>query len=182
VTAIFGSELNAHPNAPDYVFTINSLNVATPTAAFLTAAGLASNADTNGTDQLRVTFFTCSRKSEQLVDSNGNTGERGAIVVNGELVAEDTTDSTAADRAALPPVDICAGVNKVVVATSDLSAWQGYQPAGSDDLFVYASQPQWEPVKVYKCADLSGGFVDCDGVDVKVGAKDFWDSPPLINC
>lgn len=179
VTNIFGSSLNAHPNPPDKIFTLTNLNVSTATAAFLAAAEYESNASTNGTDQLRITFYTCG-DGATLVDSNRNTGERGAIVVNGALVAEDTSSSVGADPSAIPPTDLCSGINKVVVATSDQSAWQGYQP-DADGLSVYAAPPVFNPIKVFKCSDLSGGFVDCDGSPVEVGEKDLW-HPPGDNC
>jgi hypothetical protein len=183
VTNIFGNSLNAHPNDPDVEFILNELNVSTASAGFLEAADYEDRAATNGTDQIRICFYTCSEIAEELIDANRNTGERGAIMVNGALVGEDVTDSSGATGTeAVPPTALCAGINKVVVATSDLSAWQGYQPAASEDLSVYPNPPKFTAIKVFKCDDLSGGFVDSDGEPVEVGPKDFWDFPPRDNC
>ena len=181
VTAIFGSALTAHPNSPDadFIYTAG-LNIATSSTTFLSAAGFASNAETNGTDQLRMTFWTCGPNEFSLEDANTNTGERGAITINGALAAEDTTDSVSADRAALPPVTIPSGLNKIVVATADLSAWQGYQPDAPDEVSIFAEEPSWSPVQVFKCVDLSGGYVDCDGNAVEVEDKDYWNEAPTV--
>jgi hypothetical protein len=181
VTNIFGPTLSAHPNTPDadFIYTA-SLNIATSSAAFLSAAGFASNADTNGTDQIRMTFWTCGPNEFVLEDANGNTGERGALVLDGALVTEDTTDSVGGNTSAVDPVTVPSGLHKVVVATADLSAWQGYQPAAPDGVAIFAEEPSWEPVQVFKCVDLSGGYVDCDGNPVTVDDKDYWGSPPSV--
>ena len=180
VTAIFGPQLNAHPNEPNAAYVSQDLNTTTTSSELIAALGATDRADTNGTDQLRITFYTCSREAFELIDSNGNTGERGAALVNGELVLEDTTDSVGGAASALPPLAVGAGINKVVVGTSDLSAWQGYRPDGPEGVTFYPTEPTWTAIEVFKCADLTGGYVDCEGNPIEVGDKDYWDAPPML--
>lgn len=181
VTAIFGPTLSAHPNPPSFSYVTQNLNITTASGDLLTAGGYPDRNSTNGTDQIRITFFTCSDIGFDLIDSNTNTGERGAAFINGALVAEDTTDSVAADRAAVPPISLNAGVNCAVIATADLSAWQGYRPDGPEGVSFYPAEPTWESMPVFKCDDLSGGFVDCDGSPVEIGPKDYWSNAPQKN-
>lgn len=177
---IFGAGLDSHPNIPSHsaIFPVPSFSTAS--AANLTLLGIASRDDTNGTDQIRMTTYACSLAPFTLVDTNTNTGERGAVLLNGALT-EDNTDSNAADRAAYPPISAPAGVSSLIITTSDLSAWQGIAPAGGDDVVWFAEPPTWTAVPVFKCTDLSGGLFDCDGVPVEVEDKDFWANPPATN-
>ena len=177
---IFGAGLNAHPNAPSHTAILPTPSFSTASPANLALLGIESRDDTNGTDQIKMTTYPCALAPFTLIDTNTNTGERGAVLLNGALT-EDNTDSVSADRAAYPPISTPAGVSSLEIATSDLSAWQGIAPAGGDGVTWFAEPPTWTPMAAFKCNDLSGGFVDCDGNPIEVGDKDYWGNPPVVN-
>lgn len=170
---IFGSDLSSHPNAPDAVITLPTTSFATSSNA--TDLGYASNADTSGTDQARMVTYAYSKNPFTLTDTNPNTGERGAVLVNGGL-SEDNTNSVGGDTGAIPPVQVRGGVSSIVVATSDLSAWQGIRLIGGDDVTFFTERPCWLAMPVYKCLD-SNEIVDCEGNTIELNEFDSWSNP-----
>lgn len=179
-TTIFGTGLNAHPNPPSHSAIFPTPSFSTASGGNLALLGMGGRTETSGTDQIRMTTYACATAPFTLVDTNSNTGERGAVLLNGVLT-EDNTDSTAADRAAYPPIAAPAGVSSLIITTSDLSAWQGIAPSGGEGVIWFAEPPSWTAVPVFKCDDLTGSFVDCNGIVIVPRDKDFWANPPVVN-
>jgi hypothetical protein len=172
VINIFGPNLDSHPNKPSHSVKLDSPSFTTTNPSVL---GINDRSLTSGTDQIKMTMYACSPGPFELSDRNANTGERSAVLVDGKLY-EDNTDSDGGDRSAFAPISVGSGVSEVVIATSDLSAWQGIAPTGGAGVVFYCKPPWWKCIKVFKCPD-TGLILDCDNNVVEVTEKDSWCDP-----
>lgn len=170
VTNIFtvsadGRTLEHVNGAPSFSFTQTDTNVNTGSNAFAVAVE-GTRDQTSGTDQLRIRGYVNLQEPALLRDTNNNTGERGGIWINKccagslELLFEDTTDSVAGDTSIFDGVLIPAGIHYIEVATSDLSAWQGFELSASFDdgatynpLEIYSSKPKYDCIALVRCVD-----------------------------
>ena len=180
-----------HPNgAPDGSYISPTFSATTSQAAFYTAMGKTSNADTNRTDQLKLSGYVNMPRAGVVSDTNPNTGERGLFAIQyccqGDFVAlaERDTDSVAGDTGIFTNVALPAGIHYVEIMTSDLSAWQGMQFSLSLDggettqpFISSTGKPYYECIPVLKCLD-SGILVNADtGQVVNVEFNDTWCEP-----
>jgi hypothetical protein len=157
-----GRTLEHVNGVPSASFTQEEPSVNTSRQPFLSNVGASSNAETNGNDQLRVYGYINAVQDILLKDTNTNTGERGAIWINRccagslELLFEDTTDSVSGDTSIFDGVLIPAGIHYIEIATSDLSAWQGFELSASfDDGKTYQQLPMYSTKPVYECIALA---------------------------
>jgi len=95
---IFGPNLDSHPNPPDKVVILPDTNFSSSNSTFLGLAGFGSITETSGNDQALMEFWLCQKSSSTLTDTNPNTGERGMVTINGQVVAEDNTSSVGGGR------------------------------------------------------------------------------------
>ena len=191
IFSVTGGTLTHINGAPDVSYVHPTFDVpGTSSAAFLTAVGAASTAETNGTDQLKLSGYIILKSPAVLKDTNANTGERGGLWVNqccaGELenVFEQTTNTASGNTGVFDGVKLPAGIHYIEAVTSDLSAWQGLQLSVSFDdgetfepFVSYTSKPAYKCIKVMKCQN-SGRLVNAeDDSTVTVGPFDTWCEP-----
>ncbi len=184
-----------HPNgAPDASYLSPTFSATTSAPAFVAGVGASSSADTNRTDQLKLSGYVNMPRAGVVSDTNGNTGERGLFAIQycceGDLVtiAERTTDSVPGDAGIFTNVELPAGIHYVEIMTSDLSAWQGMQfslsldgGATTQPFISSTGKPYFECIPVLKCLD-SGLLVHAEtGVVVEVGLNDSWCEPKCVS-
>lgn len=193
VSGIFsndGSTL-AHVNgAPDVSFTSPFFSTITASPSFLASVGAASSAETSGTDQLRLSGYIVLKSPAVLLDTNTNTGERGAIYVNTccsgdlELLFERNTDTIDGQVGVFEGVKLPAGIHYVEAITSDMSAWQGLELSVSFDdgatyepFLSYTTKPAYTCVPVIRC-ESTGILLNAETGDLIVsGPFDSWCEP-----
>ena len=174
-----------HPNAPD-------TSIVIPTPSFSTGnnwdlLNYASNAETNGTDQIKVSGYFSLPQDALIYDTNTNTGERGLIAIKqccvGDLTVlyERTTDTNAADRFFFTAVPVPAGTHYYEILTSDMSAFQGLQLSvsfdGGETTEVLKSYPRKLKTICYpviKCEDTGALFNGETFEPVTITQYDTW--------
>lgn len=190
IFSLVGDSYEHANGAPTNSYISPTFSTTTSGAGFLAGMGLATNADSNGTDQLKLSGYINMPRAGIVYDTNPNTGERGLFAIQycceGELVtaAERLADTAGSDTAIFTDVELPAGIHYVEILTSDLSAWQGMEFSLSLDggettqPFVSStSKPYYECVPVLKCGD-SGVLVNAEtGAVVSVELNDSWCEP-----
>ena len=188
-----GRTLEHVNGAPDVTYISPTFAVSgTSSAAFMAAVGAASNAETNGTDQLKFSGYVVNNQPALLRDNNGNTGERGALYINRccagslEKIAERETDTSGASGVGVfENVVLPVGIHYIEAATSDLSAWQGLnlQVSYDDgvtwtDFTTYLTKPRYTCIPTQRCEDTGLIIDSVTGALITVGAFDQWHRPP----
>ncbi len=179
-----------HPNGAGSHTGVNTsyFGFSTASATDLALLGLEDRDETNGTDQLKVTGWFFTKTPIPLEDVNSNTGERGLLAIQyccrGPLVVltEDTTDSTGTGpRSAFDPVEVPAGIHKVIMLASDLSAWMGLDLRDEDNNRVksYRACPRFDCIPVLK-DNFTGNLITPTGDPVVVGENDSWCKPDCL--
>ena len=181
-----------HVNGPadrSYVSPVFSVQ-GTNANDFISGMGLAGSADSNGTDQGKLSAYFILPANARLRDGGTRTGERGGLWLNkccaGELtlLEERTIDTTAEERGVFNGTVVPAGIHYAEAAISDLSAWWNLTLEASFDdgatyepLVGYGVKPSFECIPVIKCKD-TGALLSLDMSEViELGPFDTWCEP-----
>ena len=191
IFTVVGGTLEHINGAPDVSYISATFDTSgTSSAAFQSNVGAGSNAETSGTDQLKLSGYIVLQEPAVLRDTNGNTGERGGIAINvccaGDLewAYERTTDTLGGDVGVFDGVRLPAGIHYVEAVTSDLSAWQGLQMSASFDdgatftpFTSYLTKPSYTCVPVIRCETTGVLLNATDNSLITVGEFDLWCEP-----